>query len=180
MIKIDEVIEAVKNVRTGVNAPWIYKDGEIADNILICDVIPLLEALKEYEIETDLGEDYFEDYETADNTYNWNASISNDLDFKTKNGFALVRVHLFGDIRCGYADYFIVEMDGYDSFIEFCYYTLEDKCMQYKDINNRYSADLDIFSEGYTVWDNLKEEEVGVFYEMEADRLLEYLKETEN
>ena len=180
MTTIDKVIEEVKSVRNWVNAPWIYENGKIADNVLVFDIIPFLEALKEYEIKKDLGEDFFEDYDTADNTYNWNSCISNDFDFKTKNGFALVKVHLLGDIRGGYTDYFIIEMDGYDSFIEFCYYNLEESCMQYKDINDRYTADLDIFAEGYSVWDNEKEEEIGMFYEMEADRLLKFIKETEN
>ena len=86
MSRLDNVIKQVKEARNGKNKPWIFDDkGNIKDDVLICDVLPLLESLKEYEIEISNSEieKYLEsEYYSAENTYNWNANISNDLDWK--------------------------------------------------------------------------------------------------
>ena len=83
MTRLENVIEEVKAARTGVNRPWIFdEDGNIREDVLVGDVIPLLEELKEYEIDiTDEEiEEFINDEETkGDNTYNWGANISNDL-----------------------------------------------------------------------------------------------------
>ena len=116
MSRLDKVIEEVKEARKGEKRPWIFDDkGNIKDDVLICDVLPLLESLKEYEIEISNSEieKYLEsEYYSAENTYNWSARISNDLDWKIYKkdnlNIAIIMVHLYGDIRCGYSDYFVI------------------------------------------------------------------------
>ena len=80
MTRLENVIEEVKSVRTGSGCAWIFdENGNIRDDVLVGDVLPLLEELKEYEIDiTDEEiEAFINDEETkGDNTYNWNANIS--------------------------------------------------------------------------------------------------------
>ena len=52
MTRLEKVIEQVKDARTGVNRPWIFnEDGKIADSVMCCEVLDILEELKEYEID---------------------------------------------------------------------------------------------------------------------------------
>ena len=51
MTRLENVIEQVKDARKGVNKPWIFNDdGKIADNVMCCEVLDVLEELKKYEI----------------------------------------------------------------------------------------------------------------------------------
>ena len=183
MTRLEFIIGQVKKFRTGENRPWIYfPNGEIKYDVFIGDILPLLEKLKEYEVKgMEIKEDFFDDYDVADNTYNWNANISNDIDYRIKDGFCLIKVHLCGDIRCGYSDYFVIDLQGYDSLIEFCYYELEEAVMQYVAFgeDSRYVADIDIFAEGFNVWDSKEDKDLGMFYNVEAKDVLEEIKEME-
>ena len=52
MSRIDMAIEDLMAVRNmGVDKrPWIFDDnGNVKDNVIICDIIPWLEELKDYE-----------------------------------------------------------------------------------------------------------------------------------
>lgn len=83
MTRLEKVIEEVKAAHTGVNRPWIFdENGNMREDVLVGDVLPLLEELKEYEIDIsdEEIEEFINDDETkGDNTYNWNANISDDL-----------------------------------------------------------------------------------------------------
>jgi hypothetical protein len=177
--RLENVIEQVKAARTGVNRPWIFtEDGKIADNIMCGEVLDVLEELKGYEIS--VSDEWIENFKSnpkvkGDNTYNYNANISNDLNMdylENDDGevIMLIMVHLYGDIRCGYSDYFAVR---FDSMYEF--YELES-AIQVKDVNEHMVADLNIFSETYNVYDYEKQEDVGDFYELELADLLEEIK----
>lgn len=174
--RIDNVIEQVKAARSGEHRPWIFnEDGKIADNAMCCEVLDVLEELKEYEI--DVSDEWIEDFKNnpkvkGDNTYNWNGNISNDLNMdymRNDDGeeIMLIMVHLFGDIRYGYSDYFAVK---FDSMYEF--YELES-ATQHKSVNDHMEADLNIFSELYNVYDYEREEDIGEFYHLELEDLLE-------
>jgi len=186
MSRLDKVIEEVKEARKGEKRPWIFDDkGNIKDDVLICDVLPLLESLKEYEIEISNSEieEYLEsEYYSAENTYNWNANISNDLDWKIykkdNSNIAIIMVHLYGDIRCGYSDYFVISMGGYDSLIEL--FSCEDfyNTIGYKELNEKYTADYDMFSE-YIIVRDKDGNEVGEFYETKKEELLKEVIETD-
>ena len=187
MSRLKVVIEQIENARKGENRPWIYdKYGQVNDDALTCDVLPLLNNLFEYEIEMSNSEiqKYLEsDYYSAENTYNWNANISNDLDWKIykrsgMSNIAIIMVHLYGDIRGGYSDYFVISLGDYESFIEFCSYELFDYTVGYKQLNDKYIADFDMFSESIEVFDN-DGNEIGTFYEIETKELLKEIEVVE-
>ena len=189
MKRLDGIIADVKAARGGANHPWIYDDsGNIASGVICGDVIPLLEALKEYELDV-TDEEIEELLESpnvkGDNTYNWGANISNDLNIDTVKNVELggefydtvmvIMVHLHGDIRGGYSDYFVVPLSFEDLWYDF-----DDVVFQNLLINDRYSADINILSEGYTVYDYETGEDLGEFYEVEVADLLKAIEEKEN
>lgn len=169
MTRLEKVIEEVKSVRTGSGCAWIFdENGNIRDDVLVGDVIPLLEELKEYEIDTtdEEIEEFINDEETkGDNTYNWNANISNELLIYSQEHndetTLVIAVHLRGDIRTNYSDYFAVKMRGFYEFYEL------ESMLQHKDITNTLSADINLMSEGYSVYDYEHDDELGEFYELE-------------
>jgi len=182
--RLETVIRQVKRRRGGDKNPWIYdENGEIKSSVIVGDVLPLLEEMKEYEI--NVSYEYIEDFlkkfnrgETINgNTYNNNACISNDIDWKaleTKEDYCifLIQIHLFGDIRCGYSDWFVLKMDSFQDFWEL------DSWVQYKTINDRYSVDIYLNQECYELVDNETQENLGEYYSAEvADLLAEIAEE---
>ena len=186
MRKIDSIIEDIKNVNRMKNHAWIYDDnGNIKDDVICGNVIDLLEELKPYEVETfdtDKSIDFV--VEHADdrwNTYNWNANIDHDIDVAQLTicecTYMAIMVHRYGDVRGNYTDRFLVKFDNEDEI-----FYLESR-MQYKTFRydesiseNRYCADIDIFSETYNVWDWRNCCNVGEFYEIEVEDLLKELE----
>ena len=181
MSRLDEVIAQVKNANAKGNA-WIFdNNGDIANGVICGDVIPFLEDLKKFEVDVpDAWIDAFlesPDVE-GDNTYNWGANISNDLNFNFGKGpdmedYFVIMVHLSGDIRGGYSDYFVLQCTWED--IYGC-----DSIYQSIQINDRYAADVNLFSEEYNVYDYEKGEDVGEFYTLEVDDLLKELEELDS
>ena len=60
MTRLENVIAQVKDARKGANKPWIFNDdGKIADNVMCCEVLDVLEELKKYEpsLEVEEAED---------------------------------------------------------------------------------------------------------------------------
>lgn len=176
MSRLDKVIEQVKGSRKGNNRAWIFdENGNISDNVIVGEVLDILEELKNYEI--NVSDEYIKNFEAdeANNTYNYNANVSNDLNYEfkeVKDGVIIrIMVHLYGDIRIGYSDYFFVKMDS-----EYDFLTLES-VYQYKDITDKLTADIHCFSETYSVYDNEKQEEIGEFYCLEKEDLLKEIKE---
>lgn len=176
MTRLENVIEEVKAVRTGAMRPWIFdENGNLREDVLVGDVIPFLEELKEYEIDiTDEEiEEFINDKETkGDNTYNWGANISNNLLIYSQEYddeiTLVIAVHLRGDIRGGYSDYFAVKMRGFYEFYEL------ESMLQHKQITDTLVADINLMDEGYGVYDYEHDDELGEFYEIEIkDALLE-------
>lgn len=173
MKKLDAVIKDIEAANK-IGYAWIYDaDGNIKDNVICGNVLPLLYELRDYEIETtEESIDWI--VKNADrhwNTYNWNANIDHDIDVAEVkiNGYTYmaIMVHRYGDIRANYTDRFLVRFDNEYDWFEF------ESRMQYKTIcDGRYYVDIDIMSECYNVWDNEKEVSVGEFYELEVEDLL--------
>ena len=169
MTRLENVIEEVKTAHTGVYRPWIFdENGNIREDVLVGDVIPLLEELKEYEIDiTDEEiEEFINDEETkGDNTYNWSANISNDLLINSQEYddeiTMVIAVHLRGDVRVNYSDYFAVKMRGFYEFYEL------ESMLQHKHITDTLVADINLMSEGYGVYDYEHDKDLGEFYEIE-------------
>ena len=174
MTRLEKVIEEVKAVRIRANRPWIFdENGNIREDVLIGDVIPLLEELKEYEVDiTDEEiEEFINDEKTkGDNTYNWSTNISNDLLMYSQeddNEITLVMAaHLHGDIRGNYSDYFAVKLDGFYEFYEL------ESMIQHKNITDTLVADINLMDECYNVYDCEHDECLGEFYEAEIKNML--------
>ena len=181
MSRLTNVIEAVKASRLGENRAWIYdENGNISNNVICGDVIPFLEELKEYEIEK--SDEFIEDFiKDAENfyTYNYNCAIDKDISVWYKNGnpIMIVCVHLFGDARWGFSDYFVIEMnDYYDGTpltqflqLESVYQTVDI------DINDRYYADINIFQEEYDIYDSVEGKIIDADYTLEKGDILDKL-----
>ena len=173
MTRLDAVIEDIKEVNKACGV-WIYDaDGEIKDDVICGNVLPLLYELRDYEVETtEESIDWI--IKNADrrwNTYNWNANIDHDIDVAEVylNGYTYmaIMVHRYGDIRANYTDRFLVRFDNEYDWFEF------ESRVQYKAIcDGRYCIDINIMSETYNVWDNEKEVTLGEFYELEVEDLL--------
>ena len=179
--RLENVIKQVKNARTGTYKSWIFNDdGTIKDNVITGEVLYLLEEMKEYEIS--VSDEYIADFLKIDwhkrrngNTYNIGTNISNDIDYKAleidDGCIFLIQIHLDGDIRCGYSDYFVLKMEDFESFFEL------ENWIQSKMLNDRYCADINLLSETYSVYDYEKQENVGDFYEREVEDLLNQINE---
>lgn len=177
MSRIDNVIADIKNVDKDGHA-WIFDaDGNIRDDVICGDVLDLLYELKDYEIETtEKSINWIVVH--ADhhwNTYNWNANIDHHIDVAELEicgyTYMAIMVHRYGDARANYTDRFVVRFEDVEEILY-----LESR-LQFKDINDRYTCDIDIFSECYNVWDNDNQTDVGEFYEIEVEGLLNAINE---
>lgn len=183
MSRLKRVIEEVKRARIGNSRPWIFDDnGKIKDEVICGEVLELLDEFQDYEI--NVSDKYIKNFlERNDikayNTYNANAAISNDLDYRILETddycIVVMQVHLYGDIRGGYSEFFALKFDN-----SFEFYSLEN-WIQSKDINDQYTATIYLYSECYEVYDYENSEDVGEYYECEVSDLLETLnKEKSN
>ena len=173
MAKLDAVIEDIKEVNKSCGA-WIYDaDGNVKDDVICGNVLPLLYELRDYEVEpTEKSIDWFVvNANRRWNTYNWNAKIDHHIDVAEAEfdgyTYMAIMVHRYGDVRANYTDRFLVRFDD-------CYEWSElESIMQYKTIcDGRYCVDIDIMTETYSVWDNEEEVSLGEFYELEVKDLL--------
>ena len=173
MTRLDAVIKDIEAANKMGNA-WIYDaDGNIKDDVICGNILPLLYELKDYEVEST---EEFIDWivENADrrwNTYNWNANIDHNIDVAELEldgyTYMAIMVHRYGDVRANYTDRFLVRFDNEYEWSEL------ESIMQYKTIcDGRYFIDINIMSETYNVWDNEEEVSVGEFYEIEVEDLL--------
>ena len=169
MTRLENVIEEVKVARTGAKRPWIFdENGNMREDVLVGDVLPLLEELKEYEIDITDGEieEFIRDKETkGDNTYNWNANISNNLLITSQEHndevTLVMAVHLRGDIQVNYSDYFAVKMRSFYDFYEL------ESMIQHKNITDALVADINLMDEYYAVYDYEHDEYLGEFYQID-------------
>lgn len=180
MSRLDDVIKQVKDSRVGGGRAWIFDEtGELSDGVIVGEVLDFLEELKEYEVSvTDVWLSNVLETKSLNwsNTYNDNANVTNAINYGSmpaEDGgvFIIARVHLRGDIRSGYSDFFVVKMEEMNSF-----YWL-DSVYQYVPIDERYTANVCIFEEGYDVYDTVDQKDVGEFYEIEKEDLLKEIKE---
>ena len=173
MAKLDAVIEDIKEVNKSCGA-WIYDaDGEIKDDVICGNVLPLLYELKDYEVEpTEKSIDWFVvNANRRWNTYNWNAKIDHDIDVAELEldgyTYMAIMVHRYGDVRANYTDRFLVRFDD-----EYDWFEFESRTQCKTICDGRYCADINIMAECYNVWDNEKEVSLGDFYEIEVEDLL--------
>lgn len=180
MSRLENVIAQVKASRTGKNHAWIFDDnGNISDNVICGEVLNLLTELKEYEI--NVSDTWIKNFLNNPkvkhyNTYNNGANISNDMNTShliTADGseIIVIMVHLFGDIRGNYSDYFAVKID------DGAFYELES-LNQIIPINDKFYADVNLLYELYYVYDCINQTDIGEFYEIEKSELLKEIEKT--
>ena len=171
MSRLENVIAEVKASRKGEGRAWIYNEnGEISNEVICGNIIPFLEDLKEYEIEK--SDEFIEDFiKDADNfyTYNYGCCIDKDISvwYKNNNPVMVGCVHLYGDARGGFGDWFVIEMDDYYDNNPLTQFLQLESVFQTVSIDNRYSADINIFSEIYDIYDNVVNDTVGTNYTLE-------------
>lgn len=156
MKTLKSVIEDIKNLR-GADVTIFGQPTTLNSEInkFTIDVIDVLEALEEYEIDIeDIDVDSLGFYSKADNTYNWNSPISNDVNFEIYEAdmyYVCVRVHRYGDVRCNYTDDVWFAFDN-----EYTFYELISETTTYENVEideNIYYVDINVFSEGFEVYD---------------------------
>lgn len=183
MKRIDNIISDIQTINRE-NDFWLYDDkGNIRDDVICGSVIDFLNGIKQYEVDTtDNAINIIVD--NADkrwNTYNWNANIDHHIDVAEKviNGhlYMVMMVHRYGDVRGNYTDRFLIKFDD-----EYDWFDVDER-MQYKTFGynedmseNRYCADIDIFSESYNVYDWKTNNNIGEFYETEVEELMKVLE----
>lgn len=181
MSRLTDVIEEIKTSRIGENRAWIYdENGNISNDVICGDIIPYLEELKDYEI--DATDEFISEFKKdADNYYSYNYGNCIDKDisiwYKKGNPIAIICVHLFGDARWGFSDDFVVEMDNYYDDCVLTQLFQMESVYQIVDINDRYFADINIFSESYEIYDSEKNESVCTDYTIEKKDVLEAIEE---
>lgn len=180
MSNIDNIIMDIKKVQTTYDF-WIRdENGNLKDNIICAEIIPILEELRWYEIDISQEEikkcfqkAYNSNIVESNNSYNWSAPIDHDFNYIIIKNNALLgtilifSIHRYGDVRCNYTDYAMCHFDD-----EFAFYGLNSMC-QFKQIKGTpLTVNINVFSETYDVYDN----EVGVtmcgFYDLEVKDLL--------
>ena len=188
MSNIENIIADIEEVNQTYGF-WIRdEDGNLKDDVICGEVIPFLEELKEYEVEMsqadikdmmnfwDSNFDVHRSWHNGnnywrDNTYNCNANIDHDIDYRIVESahdgvwFAFM-VHRYGDVRGNYTDWAICKFNNMYEFFEL------ESTTPTVEINDRYVADLCIFDETYHVWDYIDGEDVGYFYHIEREDLL--------
>ena len=181
MSRLTNLIEEVKASRLGENRAWIYdENGSISNDVICGDIIPYLEELKDYEI--DATDEFISEFKKgADNYYSYNYGDCIDKDisiwYKKGNPIAIICVHLFGDARCGFSEDFVVEMNNYYDDCVLTQLFQMESVYQTVDIDDRYFADINIFSESYEIYDSEKNESVCTDYTIEKKDVLEAIKE---
>lgn len=131
-------IEDVKKQLEGIN--------DVKENTLRIDIMDVLDALYPYEVtnatiwdeEEEIDYEYYiDDYlvtgleegwieeSIANNTYNWNAPLTNDINFETyydkpEDEYIIrFRIHCgYGDIRIGYSEWMYLKFGYEENFLE--------------------------------------------------------------
>ena len=181
MSNIDNIIADIEEVNQTYGF-WIRDEhGNLKDDVICGEVIPFLEELKEYEVEmsqADIKDVINVRNSGKYNTYNCSAKIDHDIEYRIIESahdevwFAFM-VHRYGDVRGNYTDWAVCKFNYVESIFEL------ESVIQYKDIIGKYVADINIFSEGYEVYDYINDKDIGTFYDIEIDDLLNSIAELE-
>lgn len=177
--RLDNAIEMVKKYRKTNNHAWIFDDeGKLRNDVIVADILPFLRELRSYQIH--VSDKWIENFiennaNEVFNTYNWGANTSNDIEVRYRKCgnvyIVVISVHLYGDIRCNYTEWFACKFDYMEEFFEL------ESATQCIDINEKYTADVCIFNETYNVYDYENGVDVGDFYVIEKKDLLEAIGE---
>ena len=195
-ITIETIDEIIKDLTENCLGGWIYEDGKIKDDVLLVDTRDLLEAFKYFELPYDdamelcenlialHGEDAMSSSfwgftfggiaTKSDNTYNWGANISHDINFNEFEyddvKYTAIMIHRYGDVRNNYTYYAILKCD-IDDLLNLEFYPSKDIT------GTNLVADLEWYSDCYSVYNRETQEDFDGYYETEMSDLLFRLKE---
>lgn len=153
--QVQSVIDELKEGRKGA---WIFdENSNVKADVYTFDAVKILEVLKDSGDVIEQGfydpEDFRDNAERMDNTYNYNCNISNDMDWcegvdNHGERVAMLKFHIAGDVRGNYTDEIFVNIDGYGSLLEYLYDRLNlPECRSLGDC----TIDIDPFSEGVNI-----------------------------
>lgn len=117
MDRFTEVYETINGAKGG----WIFDDdGNLKDNIALVNTLDIIDNLNWIVDEDEIAylDSIVDDCEYLDwhNTYNWNASVTYDIDIKfiehNDEVIACAKFHICGDIRANYTDYLYFNCGG--------------------------------------------------------------------
>ena len=190
MSRLDDVIrqtERIQKVDKDYRA-WIFNDdGNIRDDVICLDTLSFLKQIKEAEMEINVSDEWIDKFKKgAYNfySYNYGAACSHDISiwYKENCPIGVVCVHLYGDARGGFSDFFAVKLDdpcwdNTNAFVGLASFYNEKP--QFIELDDRYTADLYFFSETYNVYDSERCEDVGEFFGIEKADVLKEIKARE-
>ena len=143
MNNINQLINEVKEMEKNIykeNITFLIKTSDILENLKQYELLDYITYELNQDTE-DYEEIYLEDKEEylnylidycyidinkskSDNTYNWKANITNDIDFiiyyneLNNNILVELKVHLNGDIRSNYTDSILLHFDNEEQFFD--------------------------------------------------------------
>ena len=186
---IKAMIEEIKEIH---GAPVYYfgdyhELGTLETDDFAINIIDVLEALEPYEIPetieelTEGGYIYDDCDYKGDNSYNWSAPINHNFDFKVYNNnntandacYVEFKVHRFGDVRGNYTDSVVLEFMG-----DYEFYEALSECNKYNSIeidDNNYNIDINIFSDGFEIFDD-NGDYIATVYGYDADEVTEEIR----
>lgn len=144
-IDILDVLNEIEGNEASLTYEIDSEEAEEGEEEMVFDEIQeMVDHMTEYDLWKELKHD---------NTYNWGAPLSNNIDFKifadklNDKYYVQFNVHRFGDVRANYTEYALLEYDSEDGFI----YDLAEvkKRIEVGD----YTVEVDIFQDSLDVMD---------------------------
>ena len=154
----EQVQSVIDELKAGRKGAWIFdENSNVKADVYTFDAVKILEALKDSGDVIEQGfydsENFRDNAERMDNTYNYNCNISNDMDWcegvnDDGERIAMLKFHIAGDVRGNYTDDIVVDIDGCGSLLEYLYDRLNlPECRSLGDC----TIDIDPFSEGVNI-----------------------------
>lgn len=117
---MDRYTEVYETIRNACGA-WIFDDeGNLKDNICCVNTLDIIDSLNWISDENEIA--YLDsivddcEYLAWENTYNWNANVTHDIDVRfiehNDEVIACAKFHISGDVRANYTDYLYFNCGG--------------------------------------------------------------------
>lgn len=206
---VTQLLNEVKSLRGAsvsvFGQPTVLSEG-VDENDLLIDTVDVLEVLRDYDAYSfmaDLMAEYnvhadepIEDVldfiymmqeggrfseDKHDNTYNWSAPLSHDIDFMifddqyTDETLVSIRVHMYGDVRGNYTDVAVMKFDDIHQFDEVFFGMTESKDVP--GTGGRFAVTVELMSDEKRVYDYEAQDEVHTSYAYDMEDLVKELKD---
>ena len=158
--------------------------GALETDDFTINIIDVLEALEPYEITesieelTEGGYIYNDCDYKGNNSYNWMSPVNHHFNFNIYNNacgvcYVEFKVHRFGDVRGNYTETAVLQFNNDYEFLE-----ILSECNKYNNIeidDNNYNVNVNIFSDGFEVFDN-GGNYITTVYDYDAGEITEKIK----